>query len=257
MAADNSEQIAEWNGALGQRWLEMRKEIAPIVAPFGNAALKAAAPKPGERVIDVGCGYGDTSIEIAWIVGATGEVLGLDVSQPMLEFARSREAPTNCAKLVFREGDASEAKLPQDFDLLFSRFGVMFFSQPAAAFAHLRQSLRTGGRCVFVCWRTPRDNAWAMTPDGERVRTVLSDAGFKDIDMQRFDTALSLGTTPRAAAERAVQLGPASRLVREVGVEYLPVILEAIERALAPLAAPDGQVTLNGSCWIVSAMNRA
>jgi SAM-dependent methyltransferase len=283
MAADNSEQIAEWNGALGQRWLEMRKEIAPIVAPFGNAALKAAAPKPGERVIDVGCGYGDTSIEIAWIVGATGEVLGLDVSQPMLEFARSREAPPNCAKLVFREGDASEAKLPQDFDLLFSRFGVMFFSQPAAAFAHLRQSLRTGGRCVFVCWRTPRDNAWAMTPlsaaraamgitpppadphapgpfafaDGERVRTVLSDAGFKDIDMQRFDTALSLGTTPRAAAERAVQLGPASRLVREVGVEYLPVILEAIERAFAPLAAPDGQVTLNGSCWIVSAMNRA
>ena len=283
MTADNSEQIAEWNGALGQRWVEMQQEIDRIVVPFGDAALKAAAPQPGERVIDIGCGCGDTSIEIARIVGAAGAVLGIDVSQPMLEVARSRGALANCAHLAFRDGDASEAELPTNTDLLFSRFGVMFFSEPSKAFSHLRKLLRTGGRCVFVCWRTPRDNAWAMTPlsaartamgvtpppadpnapgpfafaDEDRLRAILSGAGFGAIDVERFDAALSLGATPRSAAQSAVQIGPASRFVREVGVEHLPTILDAVERALAPLAAPNGHVRLNGSTWIVSAMNPA
>jgi len=281
MPADNSEQIAEWNGALGQRWVAMRQEIDRIVVPFGDAALKAAAPQRGERAIDIGCGCGDTAIEIARMVGATGSVLGLDVSQPMLAVARSRGALANCAHLAFREGDASEAALPANIDLLFSRFGVMFFSQPSPAFSHLRQSLRAGGRCVFVCWRAPRDNPWAMTPlsaaraamgvtpgpadpnapgpfafaDEERLRAVLSGGGFGDIDVQRFDAAISLGATPRFAAENVVQVGPVSRLVREMGVEHLPIIVDAVERALTPLAAPDGHVSLNGSTWIVSAAN--
>ncbi len=283
MPADNSEQIAEWNGALGQRWVAMQQEIDRIVVPFGDAALKAAAPQPGERVIDIGCGCGGTSIEIARIVGATGSVLGIDVSQPMLEVARAHAALANCAHLAFRDGDASEARLPANIDLLFSRFGVMFFDQPSPAFSHLRRSLRTGGRCVFVCWRTPRDNAWAMTPlsaarkamgvtpappdpdapgpfafaDEERLRAIVSTAGFDDIEVQRFDAAIALGATPRSAAESVAQIGPVSRLVREVGVEHLPIIVDAVERALAPLAEPDGHVSLNGSTWIVSAMNPA
>jgi SAM-dependent methyltransferase len=283
MSADNSEQIAEWNGALGQRWVAMQREIDRIVVPFGDAALKVAAPQPGERVIDIGCGCGDTSIEIARIVGEAGAVLGIDVSQPMLEVARSRGALTNWTHLSFRDGDASEAELPTNTDLLFSRFGVMFFSQPSQAFSHLRKSLRTGGRCVFTCWRAPRDNAWAMAPlsaaraamgviptsadpdapgpfsfaDEERLRAILSGAGFGVIDVQRFDVALSLGATPRSAAEAAVRIGPVSRFVREVGVEHLPVILDAVERTLVPLAAPDGHVNLNGSTWIVSATNPA
>ena len=283
MPADNSEQIAEWNGALGERWVAKRQEINRLVVPFGDAALKAAAPQPGERAIDIGCGCGDTAIEIARLVGPAGSVLGIDVSQPMLEVARSRGALADCAHLAFRDGDASEAALPANIDLLFSRFGVMFFSHPSEAFSHLRKSLRRGGRCVFVCWRTPRDNAWAMTPlsaartamgvtpapadpnapgpfafaDEERLRAILSGAGFRAIDVQRFDAALSLGATPRSAAEGAVQIGPVSRFVRELGVEHLPTILDAVERALAPLAAPDGHVSLNGSTWIVSATNRA
>jgi SAM-dependent methyltransferase len=283
MPADNSEQIAEWNGALGQRWVAMQQEIDRFVVPFGDAALKAAAPQPGERVIDIGCGCGDTSIEIARMVGAAGAVLGIDVSQPMLAVARSRGALANYAHLAFRDGDASEAELPGNTDLLFSRFGVMFFSHPSPAFSHMRKSLRAGGRCVFVCWRTPRDNPWAMTPlsaartamsvtpapadpnapgpfafaDEERLRAILSGAGFRAIDLRRFDVPIPIGATPRAAAENAVQIGPVSRLVREVGAEHLPVILEAVERTLAPLAAPDGHVSLNGSAWIISATNPA
>jgi SAM-dependent methyltransferase len=283
MSADNTEQIAEWNGVLGQRWVAMRQEVDRIVAPFGAAALKAAAPQLGERVIDIGCGCGDTAIEIARTVGPAGSVLGIDVSQPMLGVARSRGMSANCSNLSFHEGDASETELPANVDLLFSRFGVMFFSDPSAAFSHLRKSLRTGGRCVFVCWRTPRDNAWAMTPlsaarkalditpppsdpnapgpfafaDDDRLRTVLSGAGFGAIDVQQFDTAIFIGSTPRSAAEGVVQMGPVSRLVREVGVKHLPIILDAVERTLAPLAAPDGHVRLNGSSWIVTAENPA
>src|SRR2546430_11427602 len=260
MPADNSEQIAEWNGALGQRWVAMQREINRIVVPFGDAALKAAAPQSGERVIDIGCGCGDPSIEIARIVGEAGAALGIDVSQPMLEVARARGALANCAHLSFRDGDASETGLPANTDLLFSRFGVMFFSQPSQAFSHLRKSLRTGGRCVFVCWRAPRDNAWAMTPlsaartamgvtptpadpdapgpfafaNEERLRAILSSAGFSAIDVQRFDAALFLGATPHAAAESVIQIGPVSRFVREMGVEHLPTILDAVESALVP-----------------------
>jgi SAM-dependent methyltransferase len=281
MPTDNSEQIAEWNGALGQRWVAIQQETDRIVAPFGAAALKAAAPQPGERVIDIGCGCGGTSIEIARIVGASGSALGVDVSQPMLAVARANGALANFPHLAFREGDASEAELPANNDLLFSRFGVMFFSQPSPAFSHMRKSLRAGGRCVFVCWRTPRDNAWAMTPlsaartamgvtlppadpnapgpfafaDEERLRAILSGAGFGAIDVQRFDAAIALGATPRSAAERVVQIGPVSRLVREMGAEHLPIILDAVERTLAPLAAPDGHVSLNGSAWIVSTVS--
>jgi SAM-dependent methyltransferase len=283
MPVDNSEQIAEWNGALGQRWVSMQREIDRIVVPFGNAAIKAAAPQSGERVIDIGCGCGDTSIEIARIVGAAGAIIGIDVSKPMLEVARSRGALADCAQLAFVEGDASEIGLPENIDLLFSRFGVMFFGQPTPAFSHLRESLRTGGRCVFVCWRSPRDNPWAMTPlsaaraamgvtpgpadphapgpfafaDEDRLRDILSGAGFRAIDVQRFDAAVSVGATPRDAAEGVVQIGPVSRFVREVGVEHLPTIVDAVERALAPLAAPDGRVSLNGSTWIVSATTPA
>ncbi len=259
----------------------MQKETDRIVARFGDVALKTAAPQPGERVIDVGCGCGDTSIEIARLVGKTGAVLGVDVSKPMLDVARSLGVSADHARPEFREADASEAALPANTDLLFSRFGVMFFSQPARAFGHMRQSLKAGGRCAFVCWRTPRDNPWTMVPlsaaraamgitpppadpdapgpfafaDENRVRAILADAGFGAIDFQRFDAAIPLGATPRAAAEFVTQIGPVSRLVREVGAEHLPVILEAVERALTPLAVRDGHVSLDGSSWIVSATN--
>jgi SAM-dependent methyltransferase len=279
MSVGNAEQIAEWNGSLGQRWVDRQREIDAIVVPFGEAALKVAAPRPGERVIDIGCGCGDTSIELARRVGTAGTVLGVDVSKPMLEVARSRAALEHCANLSFRDADASEAQLPANTDLLFSRFGVMFFHQPSSAFAHLRTALRAGGRCVFVCWRTPRDNPWAMTPlaaarkamgitpppadpnapgpfafaDDARLRTILSSAGYGSLDVVRFDAQIFLGATPRAAAANALRLGPAARLVGETGAAHEAAILDAVEATFMPLAAPDGRVSLGGSAWIVSA----
>lgn len=281
MTTDNAAQIAEWNGVQGGRWATLRQETNGIVMPFGEAALTAAAPRPGERVIDIGCGCGDTSIDLARRVGAGGMVLGVDVSRPMLDVARELGVEAALPHLTFSECDASTAELPADTDLLYSRFGVMFFADPSAAFAHMRGALREGGRCVFACWRAPRDNPWTMVAisaaraalgiapppadpnapgpyafaDAERVRGILERAGFGAIDLQRFDAPVVLGATPSAAAEALTRIGPVARLVREVGVEHQPTIAAAVEKALAPLAAPDGRVSTQGSAWIVTARN--
>ncbi len=281
MRTDNTDQIAEWNGALGRRWAESQAEIDRIVVPFGDAALRLAAPQIGERVIDLGCGCGDTSIELARRVGPSGNVLGVDVSRPMLEVARARAGQGEASHLAFMQADASSAELPLGTDLIFSRFGAMFFADPEPALRHLRASLRARGRFVFTCWRVPRDNAWAMAPlvaarkalgitpapsdphapgpfafaDDTRLRALLSQAGFENIAVQRVDAPVLLGATPRLAAENAARLGPTSMLVRELGIERLPAIVDGVEVALQALAASDGTVSLNGSAWIVCASN--
>ena len=284
MTTANADQIAEWNGVLGHGWATMQAEIDAVVGPFGAAALKVAAARSGERVIDIGCGCGDTSVELARAVGAGGSVLGVDVSRPMLDVARRRAAQEGLdGTLSFSDADASSAALPSAVDLLYSRFGVMFFDQPAQAFTHLRRSLRDGGRCVFVCWRAPRDNPWAMTPlmaarkalavtpppadpnapgpfafaDDGRLRGILADAGFGGIAIDRFDTPVVVGPSPRAAAEGVLRMGPTARLAREVGAQHADTILRAVESALTPFAGADGQVRLTGSTWIVSATNGA
>ena len=283
MPTDNADQIAEWNGVLGQTWATMRQDIDPVVAVFGDAALKVAAPRPGERVLDIGCGCGDTTIAIARLVGDRGAAWGVDVSQPMLDVAQESAREARLRHLEFRNSDASIAAMPAANDLLFSRFGVMFFGNPTTAFAHMRESLKARARCVFVCWRTPRDNAWAMAPlaaaraamdvtpppadpnapgpfafaDDTRVRAILADAGFTDIVFTRHDAPVVYGRTPRAAAERALRVGPASRFARDVGDAHRPRILDAVEQAFSQLAAPDGEVTLIGSAWIVTATNPA
>lgn len=284
-AATNAAQIAEWNGEQGRRWAELQVDLDGIVLPFGETALQRAAPAAGEQVVDIGCGCGATALALARRVGPSGRVLGVDVSAPMLAVARAQHAAAvdhaALAPLAYCEADAAVAALPAANDLLFSRFGLMFFDQPAQALAHLRGALRPGGRLVFVCWRTPRDNAWAVAPlmaarqalglnpppadpnlpgpfafaDEARLRGLLAEGGFVQADVQRFDAPVLLGSDARTAAENAARIGPVSRLVREVGVAQLPKVLDAIVRAVTPLAGPDGGVRLNGSTWIVSALN--
>lgn len=279
MSIDNAAQVAEWNGPQGHRWVEMQAEVNHLLEPFTAALMAAAAAQPGERVIDVGCGCGDTAIALARAVGPAGSVLGVDVSRPMLAAARSLAERGGFANVTFLEADAADAPLPGNADLLFSRLGVMFFSRPGPAFVHLRESLRAGGRWAFVCWRTPRDNPWMTAPlaaarralaieapatdpnapgafslaDPDRIRGLLADAGFVAIDVQRFDVPILLGDDPRSAAQGALRLGPTARLAREQGPERAGEILAAVEAALAPVADADGRVRLGASAWIVSA----
>jgi SAM-dependent methyltransferase len=274
---DNARQVAEWNGSVGERWAADQERTDQLVRPYGNAALAAAEIAPGEAVLDVGCGCGDTSLAAAGMVGAGGRVVGVDVSVPMLAVARRRTGGS--PNLTFLEADAASATLPGPFDVLVSRFGVMFFDDPARAFAHLHTAMRSGGRLAFVCWRTPAENPWAAIPaqaarkaarieappsdphapgpfafgDGDRLKGLLEGGRFRNVRLETFEAPMYLGSSPRSAAEGTARIGPASRVALKAGPEHRPAILDAIEAALGPYAAADGTVSLPGRTWIVTA----
>ncbi len=145
-------QVADWNGQSGERWVAYQARLDAMLAAFGQAAIEAAAPATGERVLDVGCGAG-------------GQVLGVDTSEPLI--GRARALAPQDTPVLFRVADASSAELPEGaFDILFSRFGVMFFDDPTGAFAHMRRALQPGGRVAFVCWRGAAENDWVRLPMG-------------------------------------------------------------------------------------------
>lgn len=269
----------DWNGALGERWAKFVEETERHVKPFGEAALKAAGAGPGERVLDIGCGCGGTSFALAEAVGREGTVYGVDVSTPMLEVANERLGASGLTQLSFAHGDAATADLPGNIDLLFSRFGVMFFDDPAAAFAHMRAAMKPGGRVAFVCWRHPRENPWAMAPlvaarqalnhnpppadinapgpfafsDRDRLTGILGESGFSSVAIEPFDAQVKLGDTPEAAAADAMKFGPVSRLLREFGEHRAPEVIPVVAAALAGHSDGTGAVRMNGATWIVTA----
>jgi ubiquinone/menaquinone biosynthesis C-methylase UbiE len=276
----NADQAAYWNGPGGQRWI-VRQELQDVVlAPVSEVLFARAEVAPGERVLDIGCGCGATSLELAQRVGAAGHVLGLDLSAPMLERARQRTPPG--ARATFVSADATVYPFdPGDADLLFSRFGVMFFAEPARSFANMRRGLRRGGRVAFACWRDRRENPWLMIPlraayqyaprlpelgpddpgpfsfaDEERVRRVLSEAGFAAIELQPRDLLLdvAVGLGLDAAVEGALAIGPASRALQEQPPDIVTAATGAIRAALAPFET-GGRVPLAGAIWLVTATN--
>ncbi len=274
----NADQIAYWNGEAGQRWTERQERQDALLAPISRLVLERAAAASGEHVIDIGCGCGQTTLELTGQVGSTGKVLGIDVSAPML--ARARHRVRNGA--AFIEADATDFPFEREnTDLLFSRFGVMFFARPEVSFANMRTALRPGGRLVFVCWREPRANPWFMVPlqaayqhvprlpemapddpgpfsfaKEERVRRILDEAGFTSIEMTPYDFPLDLacGGGLEAAVEAAVSIGPASRAIDGQPAELKAAAANAIRESLAQFL--DGaMVPLTAAVWFVTAKN--
>jgi ubiquinone/menaquinone biosynthesis C-methylase UbiE len=280
-AADqNADQIAYWNGAAGLRWLDRQQTQDALLAPIGEILLDRADPRVGEVVLDIGCGCGATSIALAQRVAPTGHVLGIDVSSPMLERARQRRP--QALPLEFALGDATVyAFAAGRADLLCSRFGVMFFADPARSFANMRGGLRRGARLAFACWRQPRENPWLMLPLQEayrhvprlpevgpedpgpfsfaserRVRGLLEQAGFGAIGFEAVDLSLDLanGLGLAAAVDTAVGMGPASRALDGQPPALRAAAAESIRAALAPHQVGNA-VPLPGALWIVSAAN--
>ena len=275
MPEANEDQIAQWNADAGRNWTEQQERLDTLIAAYGAAALAKAAARPGQRVLDVGCGCGETSLELAAAVGPSGAVLGVDVSAPML--ARAKERGASIAQLRFDLGDASRAALGGPHDLLFSRFGVMFFDAPAAAFAHMRAAMAPGGRLAFVCWRSVMENAWAFLPagvgrrligapqqmpdplapgpfafaDADRVRAILEEAGWKGVAIEAFDAPMPLGADARDAALWTGKVGPLAAMLREAE-DKRAAVMEALTEALKAYETPTG-VSLPGATWIVSA----
>jgi len=157
----NQAQIDFWNGPTGQKWAKHQTDMDRNLAEIAVASLALADARPGERVLDIGCGNGSTTLMLAEAVGPTGDVTGVDISQPMLAIARTRVQASN---IRFIEADAATHPFATDRDLIFSRFGVMFFVEPVAAFANIRKAANTGGRLAFIAWRKVEENEWAMRP---------------------------------------------------------------------------------------------
>jgi SAM-dependent methyltransferase len=279
-AQANAAQIAYWNDEAGPRWVAMQERMDAMLAPLLQVALDRAGPVPGEAVLDIGCGCGATLLELAHRVGPEGSVLGVDISAPMLDRARARVRDTVLTNVRLTRSDAATyAFEPGAFDLAFSRFGVMFFDDPPAAFANIRSALATAGRLVFVCWAPPQDNPWLTVPlaaarshlppqpesdpnapgpfafaDSSRVRGILVSAGYSAVDVARRDTIMRIcgpGET-EAAARFALAGGPLARVLATAGPDQRAAAEQAIIAEFRRLETPDG-VELPGSVWLVSA----
>lgn len=264
---------AAWIDEPGRRWLE-DQECIDRSAAFGEAALERARPAPAERVVDVGCGAGVTLLPLASAVGATGRVLGVDVSAAMVERARARVSGLAQVELV--QADAGTHRFEERYDLVFSRMGVMFFRDPVAAFANLRRSLRAGGRLAFACWRSLADNPWLgvpyssaaavagtdWSPDGTGmlsfadpllVESVLAAAGFAEIAIAACEADYVLSDSGLADAVRlSTRRGPTAPLLARLDSGRRAEAEAAIGAALEPHLRGD-RVVLPGAAWIVSA----
>jgi SAM-dependent methyltransferase len=275
----SDEMRAFWNGPIGERWVAHQEKLDRSMAPLTEALFRAAHLAPGERVLDVGCGTGTTLRAISTAVGATGSVVGVDISAPMLALARERTRDIPNVTII--EGDAGVLALDPPVDAIVSRFGVMFFADPVAAFTNFRRVLRPSGRIVFVAWRTPAENEWVRVPlaavesvlgpaaptlpdapgpfafaDRARLERIMTDAGFAKVAIERFDATMTIATTGvEEAVTHATMVGPASRRLTDASDEARPRAIEAIRNALTPHVR-DGVVTLKDSVWIVTASAR-
>ncbi|MBR1207152.1 MULTISPECIES: class I SAM-dependent methyltransferase [unclassified Bradyrhizobium] len=274
----NADQIAYWNGPGGQRWASRQAAQDIVLQPVLDLLIDRAAPKAGERIVDVGCGSGASTKGFATKVGPSGHVFGVDVSGPMLE--RARQSTPKDAPVTYALADATVYPFdPASFDLLASRFGVMFFADPAVSFANLHKALKPSGRLAFACWQEPRENPFFMAPlqavykhvpklpqlgpedpgpfsfaSEARVNRILGEAGFSGIAMEpcrlEFDVAIGRGID--AAVQSALEIGPASRALEEQPDDLRAAAVTSIREALTPFAKGDA-VLLPGAIWIVTA----
>jgi SAM-dependent methyltransferase len=272
----NEDQIKFWNEKAGRDWTELQARMDANLSRIHAAIMAFADAQAGEAVLDIGCGTGTTTLALADAVGADGQVTGVDISCPMLELAKSRAEGR--ANVRFELADASACAFPQQYDLLFSRFGVMFFDDPIAAFANLHRALKPGGRLAFVCWRTAPENLWASAPlaaarpflpeqpapdpfapgpfafaDPQRVLSILSDVGLHDVETRKYDGVMPMGRDLDVTAEQTLQIGPLSRAVGEADAATRAKIIDAARAALAAFANDEGEITPPTACWLVSA----
>jgi SAM-dependent methyltransferase len=278
-----TDQDAYWNGPAGARWVREQVGLDEMLRPFGEVALEAARVARDESVVDLGCGCGDASLALATLVGSRGRVVGVDLSAQMLKRAKERSA--GLPNLSFMEGDVSSMPLARGaFDLLFSRFGVMFFSNPTDAFVHLRCALRADGRLAFVCWQSLGQNPWADVPfeavadvlgrpdpkpegapgpfafaDAARVREILEGAGFRDVNPRSFETTIEFGASGSIddAVSEIARLGPVARLLTGRDEASVARGLAAIEAVIPAYRSKQGIVRLPAASWIVTARNSA
>jgi SAM-dependent methyltransferase len=272
----NTDMAEYWNGRPAEIWVSDAERFDTMLAPFGSHVLRAAALEPGEHVLDVGCGNGALSLEAARAVSPGGSVIGLDLSAPMLAVAR-RRAEGSGADVTFVQGDAQTASIGQPVDVVMSRFGVMFFDDPIAAFANLARATRSGGRLCFVCWQEMFANEWLAVPAGaivahvglpempeagapgpfaladtSRTTDILESAGWSDVGVEELNEGLCMGRDPQDVITFMLDDEMGRRVVEGKDPEAVAAGTQAAIEALQPFATPEG-VVLGGACWLVTA----
>lgn len=251
---DNDEAIRAWDGPLFDRFLQFRHLLATSLGAHGEEALRISPPRAGERVLDIGCGFGETTLQIAELVGAQGEAVGVDAAPRFIELAQSEAADVPNAR--YAVVDVETSSFDETFDMAYSRMGTMFFANPVAALRHVREALVPGGRLAMVVWRAKVENEWMMRaqeiterfvtrPDeydeltcgpgpfsmanADTVSGILLGAGFEQIALHRVDLPVLIGRDVDEAVELLMNIGPAGEILRLAG--------ERAEHLRAPVAA--------------------
>src|SRR5262245_32562514 len=267
-----------WNSTMGHSWVSQQAVISDVFTSVTSVSLDAAAAKPGEHVIDIGCGTGDTLLAFAKLVGPSGAALGVDVSVPMLDFARHRAAEAKLGNAAYALADAtSHAFEPRWADLVYSRFGVMFFDDPVRAFTNIRSGMKADGRLVFVCFRTMPESPWFRVPieaarphvppqppvdplapgmfsfaREERVRGILTDAGFREIAIKATDVPIH-GKDIKQSMAFLTEPGQLPALLENASDDQRKRATEAVRNALVANIGADGR-GLHVGLWLVSAL---
>jgi SAM-dependent methyltransferase len=278
----NAEAIQAWDGPLYDRFVRFRHIVVAGLAIHGEEALRLFPPQPGQRVLDIGCGFGDTTQDIARMVGPEGEAVGVDAAARFIEDAREEAAAAGVENARFEIADVQADDLGGPYDMAFSRMGTMFFANPVAALRNVRSSLVPGGRLVMVVWRRREDNPWmyrAQTiverivsrPEeydeptcgpgpfsmagADTTSDILVHAGFADIALRRCDLPILVGNDVDEAMDLVMALGPAGEILRLQGDRAAHLhgkVRDALREGLSEFAGPDG-LRAQASTWIVSA----
>jgi SAM-dependent methyltransferase len=275
MTKTADEQAALWNGDAGRAWVDAQRVLDGLFQPFEDQLVAAVSAAPARRVLDVGCGTGATTLAIARTLGDGGQCVGVDISEPMLELARARAARERVPAIFVRADAGSYVFEPGAFDLIVSRFGVMFFDDFERAFTNLRRAVRPGGALRVIAWRSPAENPFMTTAEraaapllpkmpprqvdgpgqfafGERARVerLLARAGWSDIDVQPVDVPLVL-----AEADLGLyisRLGPLGRMLADADEPTRTRVLSTVRGAFDPYVH-GAEVRFDAACWTIGA----
>jgi SAM-dependent methyltransferase len=285
VATENLEAQEAWNGVLFDRFLQYRDIVIGGLAIFGDEAMRVRPPKEGDRVLDVGCGFGDTTQQLAEIVGPSGSALGVDIAPRFVEQAQREAGEVGVANVSFEVRDVQQTTFDDSFDYVFSRFGTMFFDNPVPALRNIRAAMPEGAPIISVVWRRKVDNPWLhvaeevvkpLLPDPDESETdeprcgpgpfsmadadtvtgQYTSAGFSNITLRRYDAMLQFGKSLDRAVEMNLALGPAAealRLAGDQGAEMRPGLERLLHDALGQFVQADGEVEAQASTWLVAA----